>query len=83
MIKPIDLDRAYRLLNIGATTLVSAAHEGDADIMAAAWAQCGISRIHLCSSSVRIRFGSFFCSAEISTSAIGLNSTTLFEIAMR
>lgn len=38
MIKPIDLDRAYRLLNIGATTLVSAAHEGDADIMAAAWA---------------------------------------------
>ena len=38
MIKPIDLDRAYRLLNIGATTLVSAAHEGDADIMTAAWA---------------------------------------------
>ena len=38
MMKPIDLDRAYRLLNIGATTLVSAAHEGDADIMAAAWA---------------------------------------------
>ena len=39
MMKPIDLDRAYRLLNIGATTLVSAAHEGDADIMAASWAK--------------------------------------------
>ena len=36
MMKPIDLDRAYRLLNIGATTLVSAAHEGDADIISAA-----------------------------------------------
>ena len=38
MMKPVDLDRAYRIFNIGATTLVSAAHEGKADVMAAAWA---------------------------------------------
>lgn len=38
MMKPIDLERAYRIFNIGATTLVSAAHEGDEDVMAAAWA---------------------------------------------
>lgn len=37
MMKPIDLERAYRIFNIGATTLVSAAHEGDEDVMAA-WA---------------------------------------------
>lgn len=38
MLNPVSLDRVYRLFNIGATTLVSAAHEGDEDIMAAAWA---------------------------------------------
>lgn len=37
-IRSVDLDKAYRLLNIGATTLVSAAHEGVVDVMAAAWA---------------------------------------------
>ncbi len=37
-IKPVELDKAYRLLNIGATTLVSARHEGVDDVMAAAWA---------------------------------------------
>ena len=38
MMKPVDLDRAYRIFNIGATTLVSAAHDGKEDVMAAAWA---------------------------------------------
>ncbi len=38
MMKPVDLDRVYRIFNIGATTLVSAAHEGKEDVMAAAWA---------------------------------------------
>lgn len=34
---PVDLARAYRLLNHGPTTLVSAAHGGRANVMAAAW----------------------------------------------
>jgi flavin reductase (DIM6/NTAB) family NADH-FMN oxidoreductase RutF len=34
---PVELRRAYRLLNHGATTLVTAAHEGRRNIMAAAW----------------------------------------------
>ena len=38
MMKPVDLERAYRIFNIGATTLVSASHEGREDVMAAAWA---------------------------------------------
>lgn len=38
VLKPVSADRVYRLFNIGATTLVSAAHEGDEDVMAAAWA---------------------------------------------
>lgn len=38
MLKPVSADRIYRLFNTGATTLVSAVHEGDEDIMAAAWA---------------------------------------------
>jgi flavin reductase (DIM6/NTAB) family NADH-FMN oxidoreductase RutF len=34
---PVDLPRAYRLLNHGPTVLVSAAHEGKRNTMAAAW----------------------------------------------
>ena len=33
-----DVLKSYRLLGIGATTLVGACHEGDLDYMAAAWA---------------------------------------------
>lgn len=35
---PVDLPKAYRLLNHGPTVLVSAAHAGRRNIMAAAWA---------------------------------------------
>jgi flavin reductase (DIM6/NTAB) family NADH-FMN oxidoreductase RutF len=34
---PVELRRAYRLLNHGATTLVTAASDGHRNIMAAAW----------------------------------------------
>jgi len=34
----VDLSKAYRLLNHGPTVLVSAAHQGQRNIMAAAWA---------------------------------------------
>ncbi len=34
---PVPLDRAYRLLNHGPTTLVSTAHGGRRNVMAAAW----------------------------------------------
>lgn len=37
-IRPVPLDRAYRLLNHGPTVLVSAEHAGRANVMAAAWA---------------------------------------------
>jgi flavin reductase (DIM6/NTAB) family NADH-FMN oxidoreductase RutF len=37
-IRPVPLDRAYRLLNHGPTVLVSAEHDGHANVMAAAWA---------------------------------------------
>ncbi len=36
-LKPVALDKAYRIFNLGATALVSAAHEGDTDIMPATW----------------------------------------------
>lgn len=36
--QPVALDKAYRLLNHGPTVLVSAAHGGHRNIMAAAWA---------------------------------------------
>ncbi|MGV8918711.1 MAG: flavin reductase family protein [Pseudomonas sp.] len=36
--RPVPLSRAYRLLNHGPTVLVSAAHDGQRNIMAAAWA---------------------------------------------
>ena len=38
MRRPVELPRASRLLNHGPTVLVSAAHEGRRDVMAAAWA---------------------------------------------
>ncbi len=34
----VDVNKAYKLLNIGATTLVSAEHDNKENIMAAAWA---------------------------------------------
>lgn len=36
-IKPVSLDKAYRLINHGPTVLVSARHDGVDDVMAAAW----------------------------------------------
>jgi len=36
--QPVDLPKAYRLMNHGPTVLVSAAHAGQQNIMAAAWA---------------------------------------------
>ena len=41
---PIEADRVYKLLNIGATTLVSACYEDNADVMPAAWADDRIYR---------------------------------------
>jgi flavin reductase (DIM6/NTAB) family NADH-FMN oxidoreductase RutF len=38
MRQPVDLSKAYRLLNHGPTVLVSAAHAGQRNAMAAAWA---------------------------------------------
>ena len=37
-IAPVSLDKAYRLLNHGPTVLVSVAHAGQHNVMAAAWA---------------------------------------------
>ncbi|MCY1270684.1 Flavin reductase like domain protein [compost metagenome] len=37
-IAPVDLAKAYRLLNHGPTVLVSACHDGVENVMAAAWA---------------------------------------------
>ena len=36
-IQAVELIKAYRLLNIGATTLISAKHDGMENVMAAAW----------------------------------------------
>lgn len=38
MRQPVELPKAYRLLNHGPTVLVSAAHDGRRNVMAAAWA---------------------------------------------
>lgn len=35
---PVALDKSYRLMNHGPTVLVSAQHQGEVDVMAAAWA---------------------------------------------
>ncbi|MGY4535232.1 flavin reductase (DIM6/NTAB) family NADH-FMN oxidoreductase RutF [Pseudomonas sp. TE3786] len=37
-IAPVELAKAYRLLNHGPTVLVSARHNGESNVMAAAWA---------------------------------------------
>lgn len=37
-LRPVPLEKAYRLLNHGPTVLVSARHEGVENVMAAAWA---------------------------------------------
>ncbi|MDE2118065.1 MAG: flavin reductase family protein [Betaproteobacteria bacterium] len=37
-ISPVELQKAYRLINHGPTVLVSARHAGTDDVMAAAWA---------------------------------------------
>ena len=37
-ISPVDLQKAYRLINHGPTVLVSARHAGVDNVMAAAWA---------------------------------------------
>ncbi|MYM22796.1 flavin reductase [Duganella sp. FT135W] len=36
-IKPVELEKSYRLLNHGPTVLVSAAHDGVENVMSAAW----------------------------------------------
>lgn len=36
--RPIDLSRSYRLLNHGPVTLVTSAHQGQRNVMAASWA---------------------------------------------
>lgn len=40
-IAPVELGKAYRLINHGPTVLVSAGHDGVDDVMAAAWC-CGL-----------------------------------------
>lgn len=37
-IRPVEMEKAYRLLNHGPTVLVSSAHDGVHNVMAAAWA---------------------------------------------
>lgn len=37
-IRPVELEKAYRLLNHGPTVLVSSSHEGTHNVMSAAWA---------------------------------------------
>ncbi|HBV40813.1 MAG TPA: flavin reductase [Erwinia sp.] len=39
--KAVELEKAYRLINHGPTTLVSAKHDGVENVMSAAWA-CGL-----------------------------------------
>lgn len=41
LIAPVELEKAYRLINHGPTSLVSACHQGVEDVMAAAWV-CGL-----------------------------------------
>ncbi|SEQ59145.1 flavin reductase family protein [Basfia succiniciproducens] len=40
-IKPVEISKAYRLVQLGSTTMLSAKHDGDADVMAAAWVGLG------------------------------------------
>ena len=38
---PVEIEKAYRLLQLGPTTMISAQYDGDADVMAAAWVGLG------------------------------------------
>lgn len=40
-IQSVDITKAYRLLQLGSTTMISAKHENDEDVMAAAWVGIG------------------------------------------
>ena len=40
-VKPVEISKAYRLLQLGPTTMLSAKYNGDADVMAAAWVGLG------------------------------------------
>lgn len=40
-IKPVEISKAYRLMQLGSTTMLSAKHNDDADVMAAAWVGLG------------------------------------------
>lgn len=40
-IKPVKISKAYRLVQLGSTTMISAEHNGDSDVMAAAWVGLG------------------------------------------
>lgn len=40
-IKPVELIKAYHLLQVGSTTMISAKHDGDANVMAADWVGLG------------------------------------------
>ncbi|WP_243350226.1 flavin reductase family protein [Parabacteroides sp. FAFU027] len=40
-IKSVELSKAYRLLQVGPTTMISAKHDGDENVMAAAWVGIG------------------------------------------
>ena len=42
--KPVELEDVYRLFNLGATSLVSAADGDDVDVMPATWV---LSLIHI------------------------------------
>ena len=44
-ISPVQLEKAYRLINHGPTVLVSARHDGTDNVMSAAWA-CGLNSTH-------------------------------------
>ncbi|MXG38072.1 flavin reductase, partial [Escherichia coli] len=36
-IQPVELNKAYRLLQVGPTTMISAKNDGIENVMAAAW----------------------------------------------
>ena len=45
-LQPVELNKAYRLLKVGPTTMISAKHNGNANVMAAAWVSLvGINKV--------------------------------------
>lgn len=45
-LQPVELNKAYRLLQVGPTTMISAKHNGNANVMAAAWVSLvGINKV--------------------------------------